>query len=109
MGPQIRILSLHQVTSLLLEHGIIIGHGDQFEIALSFLIGNNREVWISLLAILANQSVIVVLNREPEKFSQNLEAGKNSSEMMQFTLFDLRKLSGLLFESILILAKALYM
>jgi hypothetical protein len=64
--PNLRVSSLEQVTSLSLEHGVLICHTDKLKIVLTLGERNDREAGVTFLAVLADYKgiVLVVLLQE---------------------------------------------
>ena len=64
LGPKLRLATLYEVPSLLLEHRVIIGDGNQLIVTEALSICNVRKVRIASLAELANNEWLVQLHRE---------------------------------------------
>ena len=102
--PEFELSSLDEVTGLVLVHLVLVGDLDKFIVAEPLGVGDVSEVRVALLAILSNDERFVDL-RMISCLSEMLQASTN--ETIKLTLFSFRKASGLLFESIAILATAL--
>ena len=96
--PKLWLSSFNQVTSLLLEHGVVVGNDDKLVVAEPFSIRNVGQVRVSRLTELSNYQRFIQLN-------YNQQRNRVSCRML--TLFSLRNVSGLLLLSIRILAIAL--
>ena len=90
--------AFNQVTSLLLEHGVVVGNDDELVVAEPFSIRNVGQVRVSRLIELSNYQRFIQLN-----YNQR----RNRVSCRMLTLFSLRNVSGLLLLSIRILAIAL--
>lgn len=64
--PNLRISATKHVSCLRLEHGVLTCNTDEFKIVLSFLVGDESQVWITLLAVFADgeRIILVVLPQE---------------------------------------------
>jgi len=67
VGPEVAVATLDEVACLLLEHGVFVGHGNQLNVALATLVGNESEVRVALLAVLANGETVIVLEGGGER------------------------------------------
>jgi hypothetical protein len=59
LSPKLETTTLHQVASLMFEHGISIHDADELLIAEAFRIGDVRKVWITGLAVFTNNQGLV--------------------------------------------------
>jgi hypothetical protein len=54
LGPKLESTSLDEVTSLVLEHGVVVGNRDQLVIAEAFGICDICKIRVPLLAVFAD-------------------------------------------------------
>lgn len=59
--PQLQLASFDKVSSLLFEHRIVIGNGDELVVAKSLGVRDVREVRIAFLAVFANNQRFIEL------------------------------------------------
>jgi hypothetical protein len=67
LSPQLRLATLDEITSLLLEHRVVVGNGNKLIITKAFCIGNICQVWVSGFAELSNDERLVELDRTESK------------------------------------------
>lgn len=67
LGPQLRLATLDEITSLLLEHGILVGDSNELVIAEAFSVCDVSQVGVSLLAELSNYEWFVELRHNSER------------------------------------------
>lgn len=63
LGPEFEASSLDEVASLVLEHRVIVGDGNELLIAEALGVGDVGEVRVALLAVLADDQRIVDLQK----------------------------------------------
>ena len=64
LRPKLRLAALDEVTSLLLEHRVLVRDVDELIVAEALSVRNVREVRVASLAELANNEWLVQLHRE---------------------------------------------
>lgn len=96
LGPKLRLTALDKITSLLLEHRVVVGDSDQLVVTESFGIRDVCQVRIASFAELSDYQRLVELQRLTiDEQTYRIENWRKDS-----TLFSLRKVSGLLLLSI---------
>lgn len=61
LGPEFEASSLDEVASLVLEHRVVIGDGDELIVAEALGVGDVGEVRVALLAVPADDERVVDL------------------------------------------------
>lgn len=59
--PDLRVGPVNQIASLGAEHGILVRDVDEFHVILTFLVGDEGEAGISLLAVLSNDQGVILI------------------------------------------------
>lgn len=86
--PKLRLTALDEVTSLLLEHRVVVGDGDELVITEALGIGDVRKVGVASFTEFTNDQRFVELQR-------NVRQDEQTASWV-LTLFSLRNDSGLL-------------
>ena len=109
LSPKFGKTTLDEVSRLVLEHRVGVGDGDELVVAESFGEGDEREVGISLLAVLSDDERLVQLEEGRRRRVSSCSSSTFSFFSMRstLTLFSFKKASGFWFESTNILARVL--
>ena len=60
-APQLWVSYLEEITSLGLEHGVLIGNIDELQVILTLSIGDVGKIWVSLLAVFTDSERIILI------------------------------------------------
>ena len=90
LSPKFRKTTLDEVSRLVLEHRVRVGDGDELVVAESFGEGDEREVGISLLAVLSHDEGLVELEEGGKEGRRGRVSFRSSTDCLLFLLVDSR-------------------